>query len=50
MERFIHEQNLAHYKKVLSETTDPAKRRMVLSLLADAQTGHAPPRTDLKPE
>ena len=51
MERFIHEQNLANYKKVLSETTDPAKRRMVLSLLASAQLHeHAPPRTDLKPE
>jgi hypothetical protein len=35
--RFIHEQNLAHYRKVLSETTDPAKRQTVLKLLADEQ-------------
>jgi len=50
MERFIHEQNLAHYRKVLAETTDPAKRRMVLSLLAGAHAKEpAPPQNDLKP-
>jgi hypothetical protein len=25
MDRFIHDQNLAHYRKVLAETTDPTK-------------------------
>ena len=35
MDRFIHEQNLAHYRKVLSETTDPTKRQIVLKLLED---------------
>jgi hypothetical protein len=35
MDRYIHEQNVAHYLKVLSETTDPMKRQMVLKLLAD---------------
>ena len=49
MERFIHERNLAHYKQVLSETTDPEKRRMVLRLLAGEQE-HAPPQNNLKPE
>jgi hypothetical protein len=34
MERFIYEQNLANYRKVLSETTDPVKRQVVLRLLA----------------
>lgn len=43
MDRFIHEQNLANYRKVLSETTDPAKRLTVLKLLADEQANHAPP-------
>jgi hypothetical protein len=43
MDRFIHEQNLAHYRKVLSETTDPAKRLTVLKLLADEQANYAPP-------
>jgi hypothetical protein len=37
MDRFIHEQNLAHYRKILSETTDPKKRQTVLKLLADEQ-------------
>ena len=37
MDRFIHEQNLAHYRKVLAETTDPTKRLTVLKLIADEQ-------------
>ena len=37
MDRYIHEQNLAHYRKVLSETNDPAKRQTVLRLLADEE-------------
>jgi hypothetical protein len=41
---FIHEQNLAHYRKVLSETTDPTKRQTVLKLLADEQARLAPVR------
>jgi hypothetical protein len=49
MERFIHEQNLAHYRKVLSETTDPAKRQMVLRLLA-GEPEIAPSRIDPKPD
>ena len=35
MDRYIRDQNLAHYRKVLAETTDPTKRRAVLKLLAD---------------
>lgn len=38
IERYIHEQNLILYRKVLSETTDQAKRKIVLRLLADEQT------------
>jgi hypothetical protein len=34
MDRYIHEQNLLNYRKVLSETTDPAKRQIVQELLA----------------
>jgi hypothetical protein len=37
MDRYIHEQNLAHYRKVLSETTDPKKQQTLLKLLADEQ-------------
>lgn len=34
IDRFIHEQNLAHYRKILMETTDPKKRETLLRLLA----------------
>jgi hypothetical protein len=37
MERYIHEQNLILYRKVLSETTDQTKRQILLSLLEDEQ-------------
>jgi hypothetical protein len=37
IDRYIHEQNLILYKKVLSETTDQTIRQTVLSLLADEQ-------------
>jgi len=37
IERYIHEQNLILYRKVLSETTDQTKRQTVLSLLEDEQ-------------
>jgi hypothetical protein len=37
MDRFIHDQNLAHYRKVLAETTAPTKREVVLKLIADEQ-------------
>jgi hypothetical protein len=48
MEHFIYEQNLAHYRKVLAETTDPVKRQMVLRLLA-GEPEIAPTPIDLKP-
>jgi hypothetical protein len=37
MDRYIHDQNLALYRKVLAETTDPTKRQAVAKLLADEQ-------------
>ena len=46
MDRYIHNQNLAHYRKVLAETTDPTKRRAVLKLIADEQANvRAPTET-----
>jgi hypothetical protein len=38
MDRFVHDQYLAHYRKVLAEATDPTKREVVLKLIADEQT------------
>jgi hypothetical protein len=48
MDRYIHDQNLAHYRKVLSETTDPTKRQTLLKLLADEQA-NVRPLTETKP-
>jgi hypothetical protein len=42
MDRYIHEQNLLNYRKVLSETTGLAKRRILLELLASEQTNVRP--------
>ena len=40
-DRYIHEQNLILYRKVLSETKDQTKRQTVLDLLADEQAKRA---------
>ena len=48
MDRYIHEQNLAHYRKVLSETRDPTKRLTVLRLLIEEQA-NIPQLTETKP-
>jgi hypothetical protein len=42
MQRYIHEQNLALYRKVLSETTEPAKRQTVLELIAEEEANFGP--------
>ena len=44
MDRYIHDQNLALYRKVLAETTDPTKRHAVAKLLADEQANVPAPR------
>jgi len=46
MDRYIRDQNLALYRKVLAETTDPAKRQAVLKLIADEEANvRAPTET-----
>ena len=37
MERFIHRQNLISLRKQLAETTDNAKRRQIVMLLAEEE-------------
>lgn len=34
MEHFVHLQNIAHFRRVLAETTDPTKQQTVEELLA----------------
>jgi hypothetical protein len=40
MDRFIHDENMRHYRRLLERTTDPDERARILALLAeeDART------------
>lgn len=37
MERFVHEQNIIHFHKMLETATDPAERLRILALLAEEE-------------
>jgi hypothetical protein len=37
MQNFVHRENLKLYRKLLTETTDEEKRRVLLKLLADEE-------------
>ena len=41
MEEFIHQQNLARYRKMLSEKTHEPQRQTILLLLADEEAEEA---------
>lgn len=41
MERFVHEQNIIHFYKMLDQTTDPVERRRILALLAEEEASFA---------
>lgn len=43
MERFVHQQNLAHFRKLLAEAKDEPTRQKLLALLADEEAKEAPP-------
>ncbi len=43
MEKFVHEQNLAHYRKLLTETALEPQRQQILMLLADEEAKDRPP-------
>ena len=42
MEKFIHNQNLERYRKLLSETTDEEKRQQIAKLLAEEEAKDGP--------
>jgi len=48
MDRFIHDENLRHYRRLLERTSDPVERARILGLLAeeeakaDAAPAHPP--------
>ena len=41
MEKFVHNENLKLYRKLLAETTDAQKRQTLLKLLADEEAKEA---------
>jgi hypothetical protein len=44
MEQYIHEQNLAHYRKLLAGTSHEPQRQQILILLAEEKVkDHLPP-------
>jgi hypothetical protein len=49
MERFIHQQNLLLYRKLLSETTDEEKRQTLFKLLADEKAKDNHPQSSRLP-
>ena len=46
MDKFIHSENLALYKKRLAEATDERTRQLLLKLLAEEETKFASPPPD----
>lgn len=45
MERFVHRQNLEHFRKQLAETTDEQQRERLRKLLAEEEAkDRLPPR------
>ena len=37
MERFVHRQNVEHYREMLKTVTDPAQRETIRKLLAEEE-------------
>jgi hypothetical protein len=45
MEQFVHEQNLAHYRKLLAGIAHEPQRQQILILLAEEEAkDHQPPK------
>ncbi len=49
MKEFIHEQNLALFRKRLAEPCDDAQRKLLLKLLAEEEAKEIPPEKKLRP-
>ena len=44
MERFIHNQNIRHYRKLLEEECDEERRKIIWKLLAEEEAREIPPK------
>jgi hypothetical protein len=47
MEQFVHEQNLAHYRKLLAGTSHEPQRQQILILLAEEEAKNLLPLTEV---
>jgi len=41
MDRFIHDENLRHYQRLLERTSDVAERERILNLMAEEEAAAA---------
>ena len=48
MEEFVHQQNLAHFRKMLSEKTHEPQREQILKMLAEEEAKEHLPSTDYR--
>lgn len=49
MERFVHQQNLAHYRRLLASEAHVAQRQPILVLLAEEEAkDHEPPDNETR--
>ena len=44
MERFIHNQNIRHYRKLLEEECDEERRKIIRKLLAEEEAREISPK------
>ena len=44
VERFIHNQNIRHYRKLLEEEYDEERRKIIRKLLAEEEAREIPPK------
>jgi len=47
MEQFVHQQNLWHYRKMLSEKTNEPQRQQILILLAEEEAKDQSPPAEV---
>lgn len=50
MDRFIHDENLRHYRRLLQQTSDPVERERIHRLLAEEEAKASPPSQEGAPE
>lgn len=46
MQRYVHEENILLYRKLLADTMDEEKRKIILKLLEEEAKELPPPRTE----